>query len=149
MTWYFDFGLAKYAHNTQVFLKGQNKEMWLALIGRSQWLTHVTQYHYIYIVQDFMCMGVGGEQNHTILDAINNWWCNKANISWHTYRGYALTNNEMKLYSNFKWLCKVFTIPSNHIFLTSKQNLAQMQKCNNSNMKWDFSGFQLPQVRRK
>jgi hypothetical protein len=46
------------------------------LVGRSQWLTHVTlPLQHIYIVQDFMFMGVGwgGEQiTLFILDAINN-----------------------------------------------------------------------------
>jgi hypothetical protein len=50
------FGLAKYAHKYQVFFfpkRAKKIEIWLALIGRSQWLTHVEELIYIYIMVSY------------------------------------------------------------------------------------------------
>lgn len=48
-----------------------NKKIWLALIGKSQWLAHVVEFHQssLYIVQeDFMFMGVATEITWTLFE---------------------------------------------------------------------------------
>jgi hypothetical protein len=48
-----------------------NKKIWLALIGKSQWLAHVVAFHQssFYIVQeDFMFMGVATKITCTLFE---------------------------------------------------------------------------------
>jgi len=98
------------------------------------------------------CGWGGGEQiTLFILDAINNFdGVTRANIHtyilWRTYHGYALTTRWNFIRTSMN-VCKSIQkfLPITFLLLR-KFNLTQMQNL----LTWsDFSGFQLPEVRRK